>query len=193
MVKTSDNQFIETVYQDIARNLDHKEFLKILKKELTEQDIYHIKENIYNLDFRISKRFSRAIADDKIILKKDYSDLIILGIFSTIRETLFGFMIYLTYLKDETNKKNGSIDTELLIRLYVQDILNVDDYYQQKIANIITTLQADFNEIIRHRIEIDDNKDYLKIGYDNRLLFSGGKSIEETKKKIISEDIIRFK
>lgn len=193
MVKISDKQFIETVYQDIARNLDHKEFLKILKKELTEQDIYHIKENIYNLDFRISKRFSRAIADDKIILKKDYSDLIILGIFSTIRETLFGFLIYLTYLKDETNKKNGSIDTELLIRLYVQDILNVDDYYQQKIANIITTLQADFNEIIRHRIEIDDNKDYLKIGYDNRLLFSGGKSIEETKKKIISEDVIRFK
>ena len=39
----------------------------------------------------------------------------------------------------------------------------------------------------------DDNKEYLKIGYDNRTSFSGNKSIEETKKKIISEDIIRFK
>lgn len=193
MVKTSDSQFIESVYQDIVKNLEHKEFIKILKKELTENDIYRIKENIYNLDFRISKKFCRAISEHKILFKNDYSDLVILGIFSTIRETLFGFMIYLTYLRDEANTKNISIDTELLIKLYIQDILNIDEYYQHKIAEIINDLQADFNEIIKHRIEIDDNKDYLKIGYDNRISFSGNKSLEETKKKIISEDIIRFK
>jgi len=81
----------------------------------------------------------------------------------------------------------------LLIRLYIQDILNIDEYYHKKITDIITTLQADFNEIIKHWIEIDDNKDYLKIGYDNRTFFSGKKSLEETRKKIISEDIIWFK
>jgi len=163
MVKTSDNQFIESVYQDIAKNLEHKDFIKTLKKELTEQDIYHIKENIYNLDFWISKKFFRAMSENKILLKNDYSDLVILGIFSTIRETLFGFLIYLTYLRDEASRKNNSVDTELLIRLYVQDILNIDEYYQHKIGDIINDIQADFNEIIRHRIEIDDNKDYLKI------------------------------
>jgi hypothetical protein len=89
MVKTSDSQFIESVYQDISKNLEQKEFIKTLKKELTEQDIYHIKENIYNLDFWISKKFFRAITENKIFLKKDYSDLSILGIFSTIRETFF--------------------------------------------------------------------------------------------------------
>ena len=87
MVHTSDSEFIESIYKDISRNLDHKEFIKILKKELTEQDIYHIKENIYNLDFWISKKFFRLVAEKKITLKKDYSDLSILGIFSTIRET----------------------------------------------------------------------------------------------------------
>jgi hypothetical protein len=71
--------------------------------------------------------------------------------------------------------------------------LNIDEYYHKKIIDIINTIQADFNEIIKHRIEIDDNKDYLKIGYDNRVNFSGKKTLEETKKKIISEDIIRFK
>ncbi len=192
MVKTSDSKFIEAVYQDIAKNLEHKEFIKTLKKELTEQDIYRIKENIYNLDFWISKKFCRALSEHKILLKNDYSDLVIVWIFSTIRETLFGFLIYLTYLRDEASKKNINIDTELLIRLYIQDILNIDEYYQHKIAGIINDLQADFNEIIRHRIEIDDNKDYLKIGYDNRIFFSN-KSLEDTKKKIISEDIIRFK
>ena len=193
MVKTSDSQFIESVYKDIAKNLEYKEFIKTLKKELTEQDIYHIKENIYNLDFWISKKFYRAITENKIFLKNDYSDLAILGIFSTIRETLFGFLIYFTYLRDEVNTKKNTIDIELLIKLYIQDILNIDEYYHHKITGIIKDLQADFNEIIKHRLDIDDNKEYLKIGYDNRTSFSGNKSIEETKKKIISEDIIRFK
>ena len=193
MVKTSDSQFIESVYKDIAKNLEYKEFIKTLKKELTEQDIYHIKENMYNLDFWISKKFYRAITENKIFLKNDYSDLAILGIFSTIRETLFGFLIYFTYLRDEVNTKKNTIDIELLIKLYIQDILNIDEYYHHKITGIIKDLQADFNEIIKHRLDIDDNKEYLKIGYDNRTSFSGNKSIEETKKKIISEDIIRFK
>ncbi len=72
-------------------------------------------------------------------------------------------------------------------------LLFYKEYYHHKITGIIKDLQADFNEIIKHRLEIDDNKEYLKIGYDNRTSFSGNKSIEETKKKIISEDIIRFK
>ncbi len=193
MVRESDTDFIESVYKDIAVHLEHKEFMKILKKELTEQDIYHIKENIYNLDFWISKKFFRAITAHTILLKKDYADLTILGIFSTIRETFSGFLIYLTYLKDEMQTKEIQLDTSLLISLYIKDILNMDPYYEHKITDIITTLQADFNEIIKHRIEIDDNKDYLKIGYDNRITFTKNKDIEETKKKIINEDVIRFK
>ena len=55
------------------------------------------------------------------------------------------------------------IDTSLLVKLYVQDILNIDEYHHKKIIKSIMDLQADFNEILRHWIEIDDNKDYLKI------------------------------
>ncbi len=193
MVKLSDKQFVESVYADIANNLSYKDFIKTLKKELSKQDIYHIKENIYNLDFRVSKRFSRILSEQKIFLKENYSDLAILGILSTIRETLFGFLIYLTYLRDSTTIKNSHIDDTLLIKLYIKDILNIDEYYHHKITDIINMLQADFNEIMKHRIEIDDNKDYLKIGADNWIQFSNNKDLEETKKKIISEDIIRFK
>jgi len=193
MVHISDSEFIESVYKDISIHLEDTWFVKTLKNKLTEQDIYHIKENIYNLDFWISKHFLRSIAKNKILLKNNYSDLTILGIFSTIRETFSGFLIYLTYVRDQVNIKGIPIDTTLLITLYIQDILNIDEYYQQKIITTINTIQADFNEIIKHWIEIDDNKDYLKIGYDNRVKFSGNKTLEETKKKIISEDIIRFK
>lgn len=193
MVNTSSGEFIEAVYRDIAQNLEHTACMKILKKGLTEQDVYHIKENIYNLDFWISKKFFRSVAENTILLKKNYSDLAILGIFSTIRETFSGFLIYLTYLKDGANTKNVPIDTTLLIGLYVQDILNIDAYYHHTITDVVNSIQADFNEIIKYWIEIDDNKDYLKIGYDNRIKFTNNKSLEETKKKIISEDIIWFK
>ena len=193
MITLSNNEFIASVYKDISVHLENKSFIKTLKKELTQQDIYHIKENIYNLDFWISKRFFRLLAENNILFSDNYSDLAILGIFSTIRETFSGFLIYLTYMRDQANTKGLSIDTTLLVSLYIQDILNVDAYYKQKIIDTITTIQADFNEIIKHWIEIDDNKDYLKIGYDNRIKFSNNKTIEELKKKIISEDIIWFK
>ncbi len=193
LVKSSDAEFIESIYKDIAIHLEHKEFLAILQQHITEQDIYHIKENIYNLDFRISKRFFRALTTHAIILKNDYSDYAILGMFATIRETFSWFLIYLTYLKDQSSEKEITLDTYFLISLYIKEILNIDPYYENKIAEIITSLQADFNEIIRYRIEIDDNKEYLKIGYDNRRSFSAHKDIEELKKKIIIEDIIRFK
>ncbi|MCX6824875.1 MAG: hypothetical protein NTY80_01505 [candidate division SR1 bacterium] len=193
MVKLSDAQFILSVYQDIAENLEQKNFIKILNKGLSESDIYHIKENIYNLDFRISKKFFRAIVENKINLKKEYSDMVILGIFSSIRETFSGFLIYITYLRDQAQIKNTKFSPDLLLNIYVQDILNIDEYYHKKIIKIINDLQADFNEIIKHWIEIDDNKEYLKIGYDNRIAFSGKKGLEEIRKKIISEDILRFK
>jgi len=192
MVKASDTKFIELAYQDIAQNLETKDFLSILQNNFTEQDIYHIKENIYNLDFWISKKFFSMIYTHTILFKKEYSDLVILGIFSTIRETFSGFLIYLTYLIDQTHTKNTPIQTDILIHLYIHDILHIDEYYYDKIYTIIHTLQADFNEILRHRIEIDDNKEYLKIGYANRAFFSGSIKPEETKKKIISEDIIWF-
>lgn len=158
---------------------------------MTDQDIYHIKENIYNLDFWISKKFCRAIQENTIVLKNEYSDLVLLNIFSTIRETFFGLLIYLTYIQGQNTIKSP-IDTSILITLYIQEILHIDPYYHKKILRIISNLQADFNEIIMHWIEIDDNKDYLKIGHTNRTTFCANKTPEEIKKKIISEDIIRF-
>ena len=163
MVKHTDKKFIDAVYNDIAEHLENKDFIKLLKKHFSNQDIYHIKENIYNLDFWINKYFLRAIKEQNIQLKNDYADLALMNIFATTRETFFGLLIYLTYLKDETNTKNKEIDTSIFIKLYIQDILHIDEHHYKKFIKIIENIQADFNEIIKHWIQIDDNKDYLKI------------------------------
>ena len=146
---------------------------------------------MYNLDFWVSKKFLAAIPGD--ILKKNYSDLALMNIFATIRETFFGLLIYLTYLKDIVYTKNITLEIDLLVKLYIQDILHIDPYYHKRIIAIIHDLQADFNEILKHRITIDDNNDYLKIAYDNRYTFGNKKNSQEIGKHITSEDIIRFK
>ena len=169
MVKASDTKFIEYAYQEISDNLTDTSFIKLLQKTLTEKDIYHIKENIYNLDFRVCKRFSRSLSKKDIALKNDYSDQAILGILSLLRETLFGLLIYLTYLRNSEATKEYDDDFSLLINVYLKDILNIDEYHHQRLYMLIKDMQADFHEILTHRIEIDDNKDYLKIGADNRI------------------------
>lgn len=193
MVKYTDKQFINTIYQDITDHLDNKDFIKILQKRLNQQDIYHIKENIYNLDFWVNKFFLRAITTNIIDLKTDYSDFALMNIFATTRETFFGLLIYISYLKDTNTTKNKNIDTHIFITLYIQDILHIDPHHHKKFIKTIEDIQADFNEIITHWIQIDDNKEYLKIWYTNRIHFSDKKTIEEIRKNIISEDIIWFK
>ena len=163
MVKNSDQDFIACVYHEIVEHLENKKIIDILKKHLTPQDIYHIKENIYNLDFWINKYFLRAITTNIINLKIDYSDFVLMNIFATARETFFGLLIYIVYVKNEIYTHNKSIDTSIFIELYIQNILHIDKHYHKKFIKIIENIQADFNEIIRHWIQIDDNKEYLKI------------------------------
>jgi hypothetical protein len=193
MVKISNNQFIASIYKDIWAFLTQAIFISILQKELNERDIYHIKENIYNLDFWINKKFFESINYHNILLKDNYSDMVLIGIWSTTRETLFGLLLYLTYIREKSQTKKVSLYYDILAKIYIQDILHIDIYYHKKIIEILYDLQAEFNQILRHWIEIDDNKDYLHIWYENWLNFIGNKNKEDIQKSIISEDILRFK
>lgn len=193
MVKISNNQFIASIYKDIWAFLTQAIFISILQKELNERDIYHIKENIYNLDFWINKKFFESINYHNILLKDNYSDMVLIGIWSTTRETLFGLLLYLTYIREKSQTKKVSLYYDLLAKIYIQDILHIDIYYHKKIIEILYDLQAEFNQILRHWIEIDDNKDYLHIWYENWSNFIGNKNKEDIQKSIISEDILRFK
>jgi len=66
---------------------------------------------------------------------------------------------------------------------------------------ILDIIYGKFEEILKNRIAIDDNKDFLRIGMENRTHFiEGSKSNgrktaddEEITKKITGEDVIRFR
>lgn len=189
MVSASGKKFVEIVYQDIAQHLEQKEFIDILKTADPARYLPYQRKYLQSRFSNQQKIFwynNKQHSSQKNILIQ-----LSLVLFLLARETIFGLLIYLSYLKTKLTK-NIAIDTDFLIKLYIKDILSIDDYYQTKILHIIKDLQADFHEIISHWIEIDDNKDYLKIGQDNRTTFSSNKTNEEIR-KIVTEDIIRFK
>jgi len=80
---------LDGVYGSIAQYLsEDSPFLTTIKKQLTANDLFHIKENVYNIDFRVAQACYQQIHGNKIILLDNYSDGAILGILAQIRETV---------------------------------------------------------------------------------------------------------
>ena len=192
IVKKTKIPFINFIYGGLAQHLESKEFLDILHTHLNTQDIYRIKESIYNLDFWMNNSLYQELIYAKINLKKDYADLAILWIFAKARETLFWFLMYLVYLQDEEKIKKISLHTELLIKIYIQDVLHIDEFYVKKITPILMVILQQYHEILKLWIELDDNKDYLRIWVENWISVVGGRSLEDIKKRITMEDVIWF-
>jgi len=190
IVKKDWKEFIEKAYSKVSSLLkDWKWFTKSLQKNLNNTDISHIKENLYCFDFQLLQSFYKELINKKFELKKIYPDPVILWIFSNLRETLFWLLIYMKFLELK-NKKNN---IESLIKIYIQDIINIQTKDKLIFENIIKWLLEKFSIILQKWISIDDNKEVFELLWDNRIKFIDNKTPEEIIKSISWEDIIRFK
>ena len=192
LVTSKPAKFIETVYGSIAQHLDEGEHVvSTLKKQLTTNDLFHIKENVYSIDFWVSQTAYHDLHGNKLVLSENYSDAAILGILAQIRETLRWFLLYRAFLQShKTSKQNNYV--ELLTSIYVQEILHLDEYYYKKFVQVIDRVTDTFQDIIQLWLELDDNKEYLRIGMDNRMAFTHDKQPDEIMKKCNGEDFVRL-
>ncbi|MEI8091426.1 MAG: hypothetical protein WCG98_04235 [bacterium] len=154
-------------------------------------DLFHIKENVYNMDFWVSQIFYQYLHGAKIVLRTNYSDMAILGMFAQIRETLFGFLLYRCFLQ-RSSTSTTNLHLDILLYMYVKEVLHIDDEYVAKISKVIEHIADTFQEILTHWLSLDDNKDFLTIGMDNWIAFTAGKSPAEIIKKASGEDILWF-
>lgn len=192
LVTSKPAKFLETVYGGVAQHLASGDnFLAVLKKELGANDLFHIKENVYNIDFWVAQTAYHDIHGNNILLQTNYSDTAILGILAQIRETLRWFLLYRAFLQShKTSKQTNHL--ELLTKIYVQEILHVDEYYSKKFIQVIDRVTDTFQDIIQSRLSLDDNKEYFRIGLDNRFAFTKGKEADDIMKKCSGEDFVRF-
>lgn len=190
IVKKDWKDFIDKIYSDWCSLLQNwKEFIKLIQDNVKDEDIIHIKENLYCFDFWLLQDFYKELISKKINLNNKYEDTIIIWIFFNIRETLLGLLLYIKFLEKQ-NKKNN---IESLIKIYIQDIINIQTQHKQVFQDIINWLLNKFWNILQKRISIDDNKEVFELLSTNRTKFIENKTPEDIVKSINWEDIIRFK
>lgn len=186
LVKKEKNEMIDILYKDKMKNiLERTNLSKILKKYLNEEDIYHIKDAMYSLDFWIYDKILDEMSTVK--LSEQYSDSNILGIISSMMETVFWLLLYMTYLKSEWNNKK----LDELYDIYCIDVLNLSKDYTKQVRERIENLESQFKEILTLRVELDDNKKFFKIASMNWSNFIN--TNEDIYKLVSWEDVLWFK
>lgn len=165
--------------------LSNKLNTKIFLNYLWDEDIYHIKENMYSLDFWIYEEFLKWLKD--IDLKANYSDINIFWIISSIIDTLPGFLLYMNFLK--WGKKTNKFD--ILYDIYCIDVLNISKEYCEDLKKMIKKIELTFSELLNLWNELDDNKSFFKIALNNWNEFIKWKT--DIYKSVSGEDILWFK
>lgn len=128
---------------------------------ISDREVSHLKDRLYCLDFWVVQKAIEAIRP--IINYNTEPSILVLGCFATLKETLFGFLLYLTYIVscEQAHQKNYSSD--LLIRLYCESVL-------PNMPELIATIEniwQEYREMLDLWILLDDNQDYMYIGFNN--------------------------
>ena len=187
LVKKDKNEFLNVLYKDKYQDIiESKNLGKIAKKYFNEDDVYHIKECLYSLDFWIYDRLLKYLSD--IDLKAEYSDTNIYGIISSMMETLPWFLMYITFLQNNENKE---INADIIYEIYCVDVLNITKKYNKKIQSMIKKILFEFSEILKLWISLDDNKAFFQIALSNRKEFIKWK--EDIYRSVSGEDVLWFK
>ena len=212
MVQHDDTKLIEHVYQPIQALLSQEtSFLQPLQQSLKPIDVMTIKDHAYSLEFRLAQRLFHLLQKQRLQFANHYSDMSILGILATMRDTLLWFLLYCEYLSNkQLSGDNNSVDKSLswsrtdeekdkdyrlsvLMQIYIVDVVNVAEQYMPIVEKIIKWLYDEFHELLAQWINIDDNQRYCKIGHENWIGFVANKQDEEILAETMGEDIIWFR
>ncbi|OQB40383.1 MAG: hypothetical protein BWY04_01354 [candidate division CPR1 bacterium ADurb.Bin160] len=85
-------------------------------------------------------------------------------------DTLFGFMLYINYLK-----KNNHNKLDELYEIYCMDVLNISKQHSEQLIQKIKKMEKNFEKILSLWIELDDNDSFFKIASTNWSNFVQGK------------------
>jgi hypothetical protein len=115
-----------------------------------------------------------------------------LGLLATLKETLFWFILYIQYIIscEESHQKNYCSD--ILIEIYCKYILQSTDMTLEFLQISIKKIIVDYREIFILWTLLDDNQDYMYIGFNNRNVWIENKDISSLVDSLTDEDIIWF-
>lgn len=87
LVQLDTNTFLKTIYQNKTQVFTKKNWIDLLIKHYNQNDVYHIKENLYNIDFWINESYC-DLAKEQLTHQNIFDAKSILQIYAQHRETL---------------------------------------------------------------------------------------------------------
>lgn len=186
--KLKKDKFIKTIYKELDSILEKRDITKSLEKHLNETDIYHIKENLYTLDFRINQKLYKKMVENKAYFYKEYDEGAIIGILGKARETLFGYLLFQTQIK----KSKKEATAKSLRQTYIEEILHIKKQKWEQREKVISSIEKEMAPFLEIIITTDDNNDFLRIGIESRTAFIENKKNKELEKPLSGEDILRM-
>ncbi len=152
-----------------------------------------LRENMYTLDLRIWEEAISFLRVSEAHLDAHYSELAIVGIFSTLRETLFGFALYMTYVSQIQEAHPTSLEPDLLRYVFITDILMVGPGLRQDFEAMLDYILDRYQDILKQWMMLDENSEYFELALSNRSDFIHEKNKRALLQEIKWEDIVRFR
>lgn len=184
------NDMLELYYKPIDDIVWSPTLIKVLSWwSIGDKEYKNLKENIYTLDFWIYK----DILDDIIWLRlsSSFGTTAIFGVLANIKETIFGFLLLIQNIISKQKSKKSDYRIDSLISIYITEILFVPMDLVEDMTDIIYGLYTRYKDILEVWIDIDDNKYFLDVGTDCRVIYvSKEKNIFGTLK---GEDMLWFR
>lgn len=169
VIAGSDEEVIHEVYGPALSLLQKKDdILACIVDHVQPQDITALKDNVYTVDLRVRIIATRWLQDNKVNVSDMYGDMSIMGMVSVMRETLFGCLLYLRYLRQQTHTQHTGFATQELKKIYITDVLNVGQDTVSILSEMIEDLLTQFTPLLDMWIATDDNPKFFAIGKKNR-------------------------
>lgn len=164
--------------------------LEVLQQQIKENDLVNLKDSLYKLDFWVSHCLFDRLS--QLNLSKDYAQALHLSILGTIRETFFGLALLFTHFEQRGGKLTAE-KNEVLLMLYVRDILGIKIKKADQIFDAIYKVIEDLKSILELRIGLDDNKGFFDLIARNRQSFIEKKSMDQLLTSFSGEDLVWFR
>lgn len=185
------DELLEYVYGPIGRMLWKKDIWQATL--LTHTDaaaLVRLKERVYAVDFHLWVHATELLAEYPKLLDVR-GNMGLIGICALLKETLFGFLLYVTFLQRKEREDGKTYKSQACKQIYVMDVLQVTAARKHEFLEIVDTLLVMYHPLLELWIELDDNLNYFSLGLDNWKKFTAKKTIDQVYSDVAGDDVVR--
>ncbi len=191
LLKLSPDDLIQELFSYLDITKDDTTLIPLLQQSLGESHISNIKDRMYCVDFRLYRTFIDALVERNI--EKHFDAPLLVMFYATLKETLFGFLLFMQYVRSCEESHQKDYKSSVLISLYCQHILHATIWSQIIISELISETLTHYTEILSLWILFDDNQDYMYIGFNSWNSWIEHHHITDIITKLSDEDIVWFR